>query len=211
MDAFAKEYQPWMLAKSVSQCSIKFQRKVTDGVVFKKTWRNNISFKKENEKSVITNESLDTNYCKVQDCKIFVHVSIIKHKHPLRGTHTKYCVVVLTLEMNNWKFMFPWRKVNWHVLQRAKVHFRYMIWFVLKKLLRGTQVHVSSLWWCMHLQKVKPSTNKTYKKTCVPEFPILSNLKNYLHVYLWLLDMNRYKKISKHSWKKIVQLLWTVI
>ena len=86
-----------MLAKSVSQCSIKFQRKVTDGVVFKKTWRNNISFKKENEKSVITNESLDTNYCKVQDCKIFVHVSIIKHKHPLGRAHTmctKYCVAV---------------------------------------------------------------------------------------------------------------------
>ena len=81
---------------------------------------------------------------------------------------------------------------------------------MLKKLLRGTQVHVSSLWWCMHLQKVKPSTNKTYKKTCVPEFPILSNLKNYLHVYLWFLDMNMYKEISKHSWKKIVQLLRTV-
>ena len=77
-----------MLAKSVSQCSIKFQRKVTDGVVFKKTWRNNISFKKENEKSVITNESLDTNYCKVQDCKIFVHVSIISNTNILLEGHT---------------------------------------------------------------------------------------------------------------------------
>ena len=37
-------------------------------VMFKKTWRNNISFKKGDwEDSVITSERLDTNYCKVQD------------------------------------------------------------------------------------------------------------------------------------------------
>ena len=56
--------------------------------------KSNILFKKKTENSVITSETnyckalkLDTNYYEVQDWKIFVHVSIIKHKHPLEG-HT---------------------------------------------------------------------------------------------------------------------------
>ena len=85
---------------------------------------------------------------------------------------TKYCLVVL-LQWTNWKFIFPWRKVatNWHVLQIAKAHFRYTIW------LKYYEVQVSSLWWCMHVQKVKVSTNKAYKKIVCQNFQYFQPLK----------------------------------
>ena len=44
------------------------------------------------------------------------------------------------------------------------------------------------------------------KKMCA-RISNLSILENYLHVYLWFLDMNTYKGILKYSWKKIVGLL----
>lgn len=51
-------------------------------------------------------------------------------------------------------------------------------------------MHVSTLWWCKHAPNV--SRKKAYKKNCVPEFSILSALRNYLLLDLWFLaiDMN---------------------
>ena len=57
----------------------------------------------------------------------------------------------------------------------------------------------------------KVSANKAYKKNCVPQFPILSALKLTSSVLAIFVDMNTYKGISKHSWKKIMQLIWTVV
>ena len=31
----------------------------------------------------------------------------------------------------NWRFIFSWRKINWHVLQIPKVHFSYLIWLLI--------------------------------------------------------------------------------
>ena len=55
------------------------------------------------------------------------------------------------------------------------------------------------------------SANKTYKKNCVRQFPILSALKLTPCVLVIFVDMNTYKGISKQSWKKIVQLIWAVV
>ena len=65
----------------------------------------------------------------------------------------------------------------------------------------------------VHACTKSQSLNKQgIQKNCVPEFPILSTLKNYPHVYLWFYNgINTYEGIPKHSWKKIVQLLWTVV
>ena len=57
----------------------------------------------------------------------------------------------------------------------------------------------------------KVSANTVYKKNCVPQFPILSALKLTSCVLAIFVDMNPYKGISKQSWKKIVQLIWTVV
>ena len=45
----------------------------------------------------------------------------------------------------------------------------------------------------------------------VRQFPILSALKLTLCVLAVFVDMNTYKGISKHSWKKTVQFIWTVV
>ena len=31
----------------------------------------------------------------------------------------------------NWKFIFPWRKINWQVLQIPKAHISYLIWLMI--------------------------------------------------------------------------------
>ena len=58
-----------------------------------------------------------------------------------------------------------------------------------------------------------------HTKKCVPKFPILSAIKAinyYLHVYLWVLEIwtviYLHKEwISKHSGKKIMQLVWIFV
>ena len=66
----------------------------------------------------------------------------------------------------NGKFIFPWRKINWHVFQIAKGHFSYSIWLMIseKSIMLCYGIHVSSSWWCMHVPRV--SANKAYKKNC---------------------------------------------
>ena len=81
---------------------------------------------------------------------------------------------------------------------------------MLKKLLRGTCFFTVMV----HAFTKSQSLNKQdIQNNCVPEFPILSTLKNCLHFVLvvFIIDMNLNKEISKHSWKKILQLLWTVV
>ena len=41
MHAYMKEYHLWMLAESVSQCSIKFENVVIDSGMFKQLMQNN--------------------------------------------------------------------------------------------------------------------------------------------------------------------------
>ena len=33
----------------------------------------------------------------------------------------------------NWKFIFPWRVINWYVFQIAKAYFRYTMWFMISE------------------------------------------------------------------------------
>ena len=61
----------------------------------------------------------------------------------------------------------------------------------------------------MHLQKVKVSINKTYKKL----YARISNSFNPQKLpscvfVVFIIDMNMYEGISKYSLKKVVQLLW---
>ena len=156
-------------------------------VVFKKTWGNNISFKEETEKIVLLQvKGLIQIIGKFMTEKYLCTFLSSNPNIHLRGTpsmlYTNYCVALPTLKRSKLKFILLWTKVNWHVLQIAKVYFRYAIWFVLKKLLRGFFTVV------VHTITKSQSLNKQdIQKTCVLEFPILSTLKNYFHVYLWFL------------------------
>ena len=96
-----------------------------------------------------------------------------------------------------------------HVLQIATVHFRYTIWFVLKKVLRGICFFTVLVHACTKSQSLNKQSIQ--KKLCatISNFFIPSKLPSCALV-VFIIDMNMYKGISKHSWEKIVQLLWTV-
>ena len=130
-------------------------------------------FKKEAEKIVTASERLDTNYCQVQDWKdIFARFSII-HKTSFCFEKydilcTKYCVAILS-EGKIWKFMVPWRKISWHILQIAKVHFRDSIWFaVSEKNLIPTTVQGASFFTLVVRACTKKSQQTRHtKKLCI--------------------------------------------
>ena len=82
----------------------------------------------------------------------------------------------------NCKFMFLWRKINWHVLWRAKVHFRYTV------LLHG--------FW------------KTYHEVRV--FPILSALKLPLYWVLVFIDMKTYILIEGRNSKTYLKVNYAI-
>ena len=187
MDAFWKQYHPWMLIESLSQCSHQVLNAVSDGV-FKENvwWRNTILFKKETER-------LWFGYYKWKPClfscsglkKYFcTFLSSTKRKHPFvrhKIWCTKYCVwktnelkVYISLKENKWRGFT-------NSLSSFRVHGNtYLVWDFWKKYYK---IHISLPWcWCRHASKVL--AKNAYKKDCVAEFPILLALKNYLHVYL---------------------------
>ena len=103
--------------------------------VFKKNvwWRNNILFKKETEKIALLQVKGSIQIIvKFSTKKRFYHPpDILWGARNIR--HQILCSNTLKKGMNNWKFIFPWRKINWHVLQIAKAHFSYAIWFMISE------------------------------------------------------------------------------
>ena len=70
---------------------------------------------------------LDKNYRQIQGWN---QTKTNQTKHPfLRGT--KYCEIIK--KGTNWKFIFPWKVINWHGLEIGKAHFRYTTWFMISK------------------------------------------------------------------------------
>ena len=104
--------------------------------------------------------------------------------HNILGT--KYCVGKYSLKKDwiNESLYCSRAKKNWHVLQIAKVHISYAIWFVISEK-KYYEVGVSSQWRyhaCIYQNSQKTTT---HTRKCVPEFPIPSALNYYLHMYLW--------------------------
>ena len=151
--------------------------------------RNNISFKRDTENVALlqVKERLDTNYCQVLGWKTFVHVSIMHQ--------TSFWETQNIVRENDQLCSF----------ENEKLHFKYTIWFMIseKSITRCTFLHFVAR---MH-QKFQQGIQKNY----VPKFTILSTLILTLYELVVFIDMNIQKAgISKHSWKKIMQLLWTV-
>ena len=63
----------------------------------------------------------------------------------------------------------------------------------------------------VHACTEKSQQTRHTKKNCVPQFLILSALKLTSCVLAIFVDMSTCKGISKHSWKKIMQLIWTAV
>ena len=110
----------------------------------------------------------------------------------------------------NWKFIFPWRKINWHVLEIPKAHFTYLIWIMIC----GKSIIHTIFTMVMHAC-TKSLSKQAYKINCLQEFPIFLALNYYTfmctcnpwtHIYL------QKEGISKHSGKQeIMQLVWTIV
>ena len=92
----------------------------------------------------------------------------------LRGT--KYRAkendgVAMLYKGTNWKFIFLWRVINWHVLQIAKAHFRCSIWFMISLksitrcsfLCRGALVHQIS---ARHTKKLCTGISNSFSPSC---------------------------------------------
>ena len=71
-------------------------------------------------------------------------------RHPFEGhkiLSTKCCVAILkkTRKMNNWKFIFPGRKINWYVSQIRDFQLRDLVYDFWKKYY---EEDASLLRWC---------------------------------------------------------------
>ena len=78
--------------------------------------------------------------------------------------------VLCSNKRTNWKFIFPWKKANWYVLQIAKALFSYSICLMIsdKSIMLCYGVHVSSSCCCKYVPRV--SANKAYKKFVYKSF-----------------------------------------
>ena len=104
-------------------------------------------------------------------------------------------------QVQDWN-LFPWRKINWYLLQIAKGHFSYTIWLMISK--KSIMAYTfPSLWWGTHVSKV--SANKVYRKNCLLEFPVLLALNYYLHVYLWFLQNEHIYTYRKKKFQNILE------
>ena len=108
--------------------------------------------------------------------------------------HKKYCapnITAVILKRNELTVYISLKEANWHVLQIAKTQFRYTIWFRIseKSITRYMFLHCGGA----HITK-SLSEQDIQKKLCARIFN-LEILENYLHVYLWFLDMNTDKGI----------------
>ena len=104
--------------------------------VFKENvyWWNNMSFKKETEKIVLLQVKglihIIVKFRTKKNCVFLSSPTVIL----LRGAPLNIAIGHEALCSNkgtNWKFIFPWRKINWHVLQIPKAHFSYLIWLMI--------------------------------------------------------------------------------
>ena len=118
------------------------------------------------------------------------------------------------LKGKNWKFIFPWRKLNWHVLRIAKkAHFRYTIffsWFMIseKSVTRCTSLH--------HRGTSMHQKTMAYQKRYISKFPVLSALKRLLCglvAFIGNEHVHNYRRQEFHQnvLERIIQLFWTVV
>ena len=135
-----------------------------------------MSFKKETEKIVLLKVAGLIHIIVIFRTKknVCIFLQSTSHILFLRAAPLNIAIghqVLCSNKGKNWKFIFPWKKINWHVLQTAnKVYFSYSIDLIddfwKKVLCYG--VHVSSPWWCTHFSRV--SENKAYKKIIYKNF-----------------------------------------
>ena len=78
-------------------------------------------------------------------CVHFYHPPVILFERDTKyqNCHGAPSCVAIVWKGKNWKFIFLWRKINWHGLLIAKHHFGYTIWLMIseKSIMAYTFLH----------------------------------------------------------------------
>ena len=133
-----------------------------------------MSFKKDTGKIVLLKVKGLIHIAKFRTEKK-LHISIIHHQSSFRAIAPNIAIglghqVFCSNKGSNWKFIIPWRKINWHVFQIAKGHFSYSIWLMI------SEKSIMLLWrTCLFIMVVHASTKSLSKKGIQKQ--------NYLKVY----------------------------
>ena len=94
-----------------------------------------IHLKKETEKIVLLQvKDFMQIFVKFRTEEISLHVSLPFTKRLFGGywhVHQQKYFGAIVSKGTNWKFMVPWQKVNWHILQTVNTYFRYSKWFMI--------------------------------------------------------------------------------
>ena len=139
-------------------------------VVFKKTWRNNISFKKETEKIVLLQvKGLIQIIVKFRTEKYLCTFLSSNTNILLVGTHQLNIVHQIlcssTLKRNELKVYISLKESKLACFTNSYGSLQVHDLVRAEKSIRG-YMFLHCLWWCMHVQKVKVSTKKASKKLC---------------------------------------------
>ena len=108
-------------------------------------------------------------------------------KHPLSWSFT-HISCSNTLKKMNWKFIFPWGEINWHVLQIAKAHFTIWFWISKKSITRYTFFHRDCARIYQKSQQARPA-----KKMCSKISDSFSPWKWSIRLNIWIIcDFYKY-------------------
>ena len=187
MDAFGEEYHSWMFAESVHQCSIKFEMQSVIG----KTgdWIN----------CVTTSERFDTNYCQVRtENNLCMFLSSTKNIFLCAQNVVQQC----PKKERIWKFLFPWRKVNWHVLQTAKAHFKHSLVHMVSE--KVYVVHITFLD-CVGAHMYQKSQQTRYAKEIV--FQNFQFFQLFNVIFMCICCFYRYKLLYTYRRKEFQNIL----
>ena len=163
MDAFGKEYHSWMLA----ECQSGFKRNPMM-VSLKKMFNGEIICHLKGRLKRLCYYKWKAWYTLLSSSGLKnICIFLSSTSQLLRGAPPLNIFIGPQVLCSNkimiWKFIFPWRKAKWYVLQIAKALFSYSICLMIsdKSIVLCYGVHVSSSCWCKHIPRV--SGNKAYK------------------------------------------------
>ena len=132
-----------------------------------------MSFKKETEKIMLLQVKglihIIVKFRTKEDWAHFCHPPVISFFEWGTNKNCHWAPSFCSYKVTNWKILFPWRKINWHVLKTAKAHFSYLI---------------SLIKWLMYQESQQTRHTKKLLTRISDSF---SPYHYYLHVNLWFL------------------------
>ena len=133
----------------------------------------------------------------------FIHQSSFWEEHEVLPFGTKYCVAILW-KGTDWKSIFPWRKINWHVSKIAKAHFSYTIYLWHKcffTMVVHTCTKTLSKQGIQKKKKMFAKISNSFSPYLLPSCLLVILLMISEHVYTyWLTEKKNFKTFWKENY-----------